>query len=300
MNIELLGEADRVLSACGRPIIERGSGYVDIPKGLQYQKYLAANSADTTEEKVIDTPAPFVLKAIQAYAQPATLGNVFWQLRFPNGRYFQSRVCAVSESFNSGSYRLAINPPLECQPGQRFWITTDGLLGNAGADAAITVLLEGVLRWSVKGPQCGLPPEFGEPWASMPRYTRNPNQNICAPEWRLGGQTYPETPTGYRDEPFKYCTPLNNLIPVPTDGSILSDQIFRITEDCDFVARQIAFPQITGPGGLGTLYVRVRKDDGTEITDGFTNAARMTGLLFPELPLKAGSALLVDFQLVQP
>lgn len=303
MKVELLTQADQVLSPCGRYVAPAGLGWVDIPFGMQYQKYLANAAADSTEEKLVETPVPFILRAFQAFAQPGTIGAVYWRMRFPTGRFFQSQICAVSEEFDFGSFRQPIDPPLECAPGSRFYFTTDGLIAS-GTDVAITVLLEGVLRYTIKGTSgCAIPIGRNEPWASQPAFpVHDPNQNILAPECRLGGQCYPETPKGYRDEPFTYCVPLSNAVSVKNDGSVTANQPLLIGSDADFVVRGLNFVFTAVGGATGTLFVRIRSDSGYEITDGFCTAARISTVLFPELWLKSSgrgaSALFIDYMFV--
>jgi hypothetical protein len=297
MKVELLTEADRVLSNCGRVVAPSGLGWVDIPKGLQYQKYLADNAADTTEEKVVDTPVPFILKSFQGFGQPGAKGAVYFQIRFPSGRFVESRICPISESVSYGSYREYLDPPVECQPGSRFWITLDGLL-QAGTDVALTLLFEGVLRYTIKGSAgCVSPVSLGSPWAKMPRYVMDGNQNIEAPEWRLGTQQW-ATPSGYRDEVYWLTATSPNFVAVPIDGSVVQAAL-DLDYGGDFIARYVRFYVIPNASGItGTPYVRIRRDDGYEVTDGFVNATRINTVMFPGLPLKSGTALIIEYMLV--
>jgi len=302
LKSEFVSECDKVLSSCGRLVSPPGVGFVDIPVGLQYQKFLPQGSADSTEEKLVETPAPFILKAFQAYATPASVGATYWRLRLPNGRFLHSATLAASEEFDIGSFRQTIDPPLECQPGGRFFFTTDGLLA-AGVDVSITVILEGVIRYTLKGDAggCGQPVGPNEPWASMARFTLDANQNLMAPEWRLGGQCYPETPAGCRDEVFTYLVPSSNAISVPCDGTVVANQPMFIGSDTDFVVRRLDFLTNFAPLAGGLLYVRIRDHSGYEITDGFCNAARISTVLFPSYWLKSsgrGGALFYDLMIV--
>jgi len=303
LKAEFITQADQVLSTCGRLVAPPGLGWVDIPFGLQYSKYLAAGAPDSTEEKLVETPVTFVIRSYQAYSQPATLGTVAWRLRFPNGRFYNSAVCAVSPSFDIGSFRQTIDPPLECPPGSRFFLTTDGLLSAAGTDVAITVLLEGAIRYTLKGTSAGCAAALGrnEPWASMPYFSQDPNGNILAPEWRLGCQRYPETPASYRDQQFTYLTPSSNAVAVPNDGSVVANVPLYIGSDADFVVRALNFVSTAVGGAAGTLFVRIRDHSGYELSDGFVWARRVSTVLFPQLWIKSaggGGALFIDYMFV--
>ena len=68
------------------------------------------------------------------------------------------------------------------------------------------------------------------------------------------------------------------------------------------MARQLYFNQFSvtaaafPPNGL--LAVRIRTDEGYEMTDGFTLAGPISNALFPELIIKAGGGLYIDYQVL--
>ena len=305
MDIALLSQCDRVLTNCGRPVMPAGVGWVDMPYGIQYQQFLPGqtlqpgSSPIATTEKVVNTPVPWMLKRIMGYGQPPTNGAVYWHLRLPTSRFLQSRTCAVTPAFNTGSYSLSLGAPIECPPGSKFFVTTDGITNNASEATGLSLLLDGCLRYPVKGNPCGAPAITDS--CRVERYTLDPNQNILAPEWRLGNQCYDETPPGYRDEFFQFCTPVPSLVQVPWTGQIVSDVRFPIDPMADFIGR-LTFMQkiasITGTITAGQLAVRVRTDTGYELTDGFTLAKPIERSLFPSLPLRAGGYLSIDYMVV--
>ena len=299
MKVELLTQADRIFSSCGRPVLPPGAGWVEFPYGLGYQKILLAGSADSTEEKIVDTPVPFIFRSFQGFALPRVVDGVFIRLRLPSGRFYESRIISTTGGVNYGSLRTVIDPPLECHPGSKFYVTVDASQGvGVGSDVAVAVLLEGTLRYSVKGPVCDRPVRRGDPWTLEPRYRRDPNQNILAPEWRLGNQCYPETPNGFRDLMYHYATPLDTLPQIPIDGTVLPPASVVIESSSDFVVRNMRWVLYPAAGVSGTLYVNLRTDDGYAVTDGFCNAARIGAVTCPELPLKSGGALIQEFMLV--
>jgi len=305
VNLSLLSQCDRVLSGCGRPVAPKGMGWVDLPYGLQYQKFLPGqtispgSSPVTTEEKVVSTEAPFLCKSIQTFVQPETNGAVYWRLRFPNGRFLQSQTCAITPSANFGSYRLYLDKPVECEPGSKFYVTVDGLTQNAANATGVSVLLEGCLRYPLKGNPCGAVQCLPDEVIKQARYTLDPNQNILAPEWRLGNQCYPETPAGYKDSFFEYCTNVNSLVAVPWTGEIVANVNFPLDSVSDFVGRSMSVNVLSTTGSAaGLIAIRMRTSTGYELTDGFTLAAPISNVMFPELPLPALGGLYIDFMVV--
>lgn len=308
MKLELLQAQDIVLNSCGRPVMPCNVGWVDLTKGLLYQKFLPGSSVGgtvlvSTEPKIVETPVPFLLYAISGYFQLDQQGAVLYRIRLPNGRFLHGSMASASESLNAGSFCLPLLEPIECSPGSKFYITVDNSVNpHAGASCALTLVFKGTLRFPLKGDPCGVATRFNEDWAGIPRYRADPNQNILAPEWRLGNQCCPETPAGSQDQKFTFCQPLDQIIPVPVSGDVVSDQLLQISSTCDFVARQIYFNQVSvtseAAPATGILAVRIRTDDGYEMTDGFTLAGVISNALFPELVLEAGGGLYIDYQVL--
>lgn len=304
IDFKLLTEQDTVLSACGRPMMPRGAASVDIPKKFLYSKVVAGTTLDpltvpvNTVEKVIEAPVPFLLKSISMFQQPPVLNAVLWRLRLPNGRYLQANETGVSQAGDCGSYKFVLDDPIECAPGSKLWVTLDGLANNATLMSALSIVFGGWLRYPLRGIVCKIVGERITQRNIRARYTLDPNQNIMAPEWRLGNQCYPETPPGVIDRSFEYCTPRTSLIAVPWTGEPLSNVAFLVENTSQFVARFISFRQqsVTGTAS-GTLAVRITTDTGYEITDGFTPIS-FNGPMFPELPLSGGGALYIDFMVV--
>lgn len=304
MNLELLSECDRVLNICGRPSLPQGAGigYVDIPYGIQFQKFVLGTGGGnafpiSTTNVEVDTPVPFVFTSFQAFAPAGTTGKVNWRLRLPNGRFLHS--ASTPGGLSRGSFRYTLQKPLECSPKQFFQITFDGITDLVTNAAALTVLLEGVLRFPIRGADCvaetaeKIPPRypFGEK-----------RQNIIAPEWRLGNQCHAETPDGYRDEPYTACTPLSNLIAVSAAGGVVPNVVFGLDPSCDFVMRffQPVVNSSSDGASTGTLAVQVRDDSGYSYTDGFLPVTQLY-TVFPEWWIRSQgkkAALYIDYQAV--
>lgn len=305
MDIRLLSECDRVLTSCGRPKMPKGTAWVDLPYKMTYQKFLQgqtlapAVSPVTTEERIVDAEVPFVVYGISAFGQPATPGSLYWRLRLPNGRFLQSKNTAFTEAADFGSWRVFFDQPVECEPGSKFYVTIDSLVNNPDTATGLSLVFEGALRYPIAGNAVGVPTQSPELCAALKRYTQNPNQNMLAPEWRLGSQCYPETPAGFRDSQFWYGTPAANLISVPWTGQIVPNVVFPIEATSDFVGRFLTFMVVSATGGAtGTLAVRIRTDTGYEMTDGFTIASAISAPVFPGLRLNGGGALFIDYMVL--
>lgn len=305
MDIRLLSECDRVLTSCGRPKMPKGVAWVDIPYKMTYQKFLQGQTLApgvppvSTEERIVDTEVPFVCYGISAFGQPATAGALYWRLRMPNGRFLQSKETAFTEAGDFGSWKYYFDQPIECAPGSKFFVTIDSLVNNPDTATGLSLVFEGALRYPIAGKATGVPTQNAELCAALQRYTQNPNQNILAPEWRLGSQCYAETPAGFQDDQFWYGTPLSNLVAVPWTGQIVPNVPFPIQATSDFVGRFLAFVVASNTGSAaGTLAVRIRTDTGYEVTDGFTLASAISTVLFPGLRLNGGGALFIDYMVV--
>jgi len=306
MDIRLLSECDRVLTSCGRPKMPQGTAWVDIPYKISFQQFLQgqtlapASSPVSTVERIVDTEVPFICYGILGYGQPNTPGSLYWRLRLPTGRFLHSKETAFTEGgAGFGSYEYYFDAPVECPPGSKFYITIDSLVNNANVATGLSLVFDGALRYPIAGQAAGVPTQNAELCAMLARYTQNPNQNILAPEWRLGNQAYPETPAGYKDSQFWYVTPSANLVAVPWTGQIVPNVQFPIEATSDFCGRFLSFQEVAHTGtAAGTLAVRIRTDTGYELTDGFTIASAISTVLFPSLRLNAGGSLFIDYMIV--
>ena len=303
MKPEFLTQSDQILSACGRPAMSQANAWVDIPYGIPYNRF-ALGSVSVgpvfNDEIIVDTPVPFLLKAIQIWVPLGIEGNVNWRLRFPNGHFWNSN--NSSGPFASGSFRYVFQQPVECNPRSKIWVTLDGQTDqwfNAGGMSAV---FEGCLRFPLRGNPCGQSVTLEQAELALPRYRQDRNCNILAPEWRLGNQCYPETPRGYRDEAFTYAGYLSNLIPVPWTGQVVANQQLPFESLCDFVIRWFGFADVSTTGGAaGNLAVRIFDDTGYEMTAGFTPLGFGSFPLFPEFWVKGENktpALFIDYQIL--
>ena len=305
MTPELLTQQDLILSSCGRPLMPVAHAWVDLPYGIPYNRFALGGSPGPVfnDEVIADTPVPFLLKAMQIYVPLGTntgllSSPVFWRLRFPDGHYWNS--ADAQGAFSFGSFRYVFQQPVECQPKTKFWITVDGSSWiNAGG---ISVVFEGCLRYPLKGNPCGQCLTIDQAELALPRYQQDRNGNILGPEWRLGNQCYPETPQGYRDQPFTYAGFLSDTVTVPTTGVVIANQQLPLESLCDFVIRWLGFAEISAAGGAGgNLAVRISDDSGYELTDGFTPLGFGMFPLFPECWVKGQGktpSLFVDYMIL--
>lgn len=138
---------------------------------------------------------------------------------------------------------------------------------------------------------------------ARPRYICTPNQNIMAPEYRLGNQCTPETPNGYRDEPFTFFSP---PVDIPAGGEVDNVAVLVPGQD-QVIVRRITF-YITLSEERGGFFavptVQIRLPNGYSITGGdmipcstdFDFLPYVWQLpVFPMLRLFAGDRIIMDF-----
>ena len=136
---------------------------------------------------------------------------------------------------------------------------------------------------------------------ARPRYQCTPNQNIMAPEYRLGNQCTLETPNGYRDEPFTFFSP---PIDIPAGGEVDNVAVLVPGQD-QVIVRKITFYITLSNGGFFAIpTVQIRLPNGYSITGGdmipcstdFDFLPYVWQLpIFPMLHLLAGDRIIMDF-----
>lgn len=249
---------------------------VDLPKKFFYQNVNVISGAfgppdpyppDSNEAKEIACDTVFMLKAIRGLpAQSANFPGIYYfQLMYPSGRVMQNVLADISPDLGFGSGATIFDQPIPCPPASKFFITLDTSISGNSSDAGVTLsmalLLEGAVRYFLKGGSAALVPTAQDSAGSAPRFFYDsPNQNLMAPEWMVSGrdgtQCYPETPAGMRDTPFTYS---NTVQPAtfseasPAAASV----VIPIEYGSDFLARRILF--WVQPGDVApTFFVRIR------------------------------------------
>jgi hypothetical protein len=141
--------------------------------------------------------------------------------------------------------------------------------------------------------------------AGGPRALFTANQNLFEPEVLRGFQCYPETPAGYRDEPFWIqAAPVTVAVNAgpPVNSTVASGQVL-VPGDADFVWREWSFlvgeadPTVTTPI---TVAVQFRTMNGESLSDDLVDCASCQGPVFPELRLPRGSYLFYDVTVTNP
>jgi hypothetical protein len=290
-------QADVILSKCGRPIAPLNTAYVDIPTSYLYQTVTQAglNATVQSEPCVVDGDTNFILRAISGFNSiiaPYSWPSYFYRIKFPDGSYYNGNWSASigDWAFARGSYRMVCDQEISCPPGSEFIIDLSPGANptNAGNPQ---ILFEGVLRYSVKSKLGKAAPPL------PPRYVRNPNQNIMAPEWMTGSRNM-ETPAGWQDEFHMWVSP---TIAVAISAGAVTPQLSvacgGLGADCDFVWNETRYTAtFTGTDAppTGTPVVKITLPDGYALTDDFVQLAEIAGPMPKPAIVPAGRSLLVD------
>src|ERR1035441_9047221 len=200
MDIQLLTQADFVLSKCGRPTAPSGLAVVYIPKGFLVQQYFPVTPATSTQTitKEIVGDTTWCLRAMSIQSTDATA--IALQVQLPNGKFLISNLQDCLQIAGYGSYRYLFTKELECPPGSKIQVTFQDT--NTGVAQPLSMLFGGAYKYFMKSGASQLCP-VQDLAARLPRVFGSPNQNIMAPAWQQGvGQT---TPKGYKDQEWVYA-----------------------------------------------------------------------------------------------
>jgi len=294
---QLLTQADYILDSCGRPTPPDGISWVDIPGHVGYSRSLpgdgtAPGTTDITG-LVHHGRVPFFVRGVTATALPAATQGVYWRLKFPNGRFFQSSYTPHASAFGIGSDRQLFMPEVEWRPGEKMFVDLDTTIAGPPPTNGyqVSMMFEGVYRFQVRSNGRIPPNPLG---LNLPRYYRGANQNIMCPEFRYGPGCPSETPDGYQDEEFTYVSPVANL---PITGAPLTNIGTQIEPDSDFYIRQIwgYFPaNQPNQGTSGTVSIRLTRGDGYQVSQNYLPLLDVQGVMFKELKVKARDNLYFD------
>src|ERR1039458_138129 len=111
MDIQLLTQADFVLSKCGRPVAPSGLAVVYIPKGFLVQQYFPITPLTATQSltKEITGDTAWCLRAISmlttAAGEVAPATSISVQVQLPNGKFLISNLQDCLQIAGYGSYR---------------------------------------------------------------------------------------------------------------------------------------------------------------------------------------------------
>lgn len=278
MKLELLQQADVILSKCGRPTLPGGITAVPIAKSFLMPMVLDPGSSYVFT-KEITGPTPWMLRAISSDQIQNTLLNVRIQIQLPNGRFlFGGNGIDAGQFCWFGSNRWLQDPELRCEPGSKLQVTLSDPLGTLGEATPVNLLFEGAYLFFLKG---GVQVPYSEV-SKLPRYFGVINENILAPVWMAGDAI--QTPDGFEDEYFIYSTLDPLEVPAATTwtltgGAISGNPIplpLEIPIDpgyVHYVRRILVDLQVTGTAAAVVL-ARFRTGAGYVFNDNFIDYAR--------------------------
>ena len=271
-DIQILTQANAVLSKCGRKQYNPGQTAVLIPRGFLIQAAFAVNGQATqTITKEITGDTSWLLRAISATSSGATALSL--QIKLPNGKFLISNLQDVLQFAGYGSYRYLFDKEQECPPGSQLQLTLQST--NTSIAQAFAILFEGAYKYSLKG----VWPSVGSNAGDAPRVLGTPNQNILAPCWTQGYG--PATPDGCEDQEYIYVSANSSgvvLAPVPLASPNATLQV-QIDNDSDFICRRLLV-DVTADGSVSTLgafHVRPRTGNGYELSDDYFDIAQYIG-----------------------
>lgn len=300
MDIQLLTQADFVLSKCGRPVAPTGLAVVYIPKGFLVQQYFGIAPATATQSltKEITGDATWCLRAISMLTAAATAVSV--QIQLPNGKFLISNLQDCLQIAGYGSYRYLFTKELECPPGSKIQVTLQ--YTNVTVAQPLSILFEGAYKYWMKSGQSSICPA-SDIAAQIPRIFGGPSQNIMAPAWQQG--VGPRTPKGYRDEEFVYSSvnPANGIpgpTAIPLAGPLNATATIPIDMASEFRCRKRLIA-ITADGTVnsGTVLAKFRTGSGYSLDDDYFDVATyINGAPMPlDWRINAADSVYADLQL---
>lgn len=292
-SVEILRQADFILSKCGRPIPPQGLSVIYLYRGIPIQDVLATGSRDNVSRE-ISGDTVFELRALSITTTSTTA--LYLQIQLPNGRQLINNLQDITQIAGYGSTRYLFTEPLECPAGSKATITFDDTIPNAGAAQPVMVLLEGADKYYLKGGK--LSPCLDILASSQDRYAQDVNQNILAPCWMQG--FYPEPPVHCQEEIFTYNSVADVTISV-TATNLTGTSEIKIDRDNDFEVRRLlvyvfADATVTGGSFLG----KVRAGSGYLLTDDYLDLYKYLGSapFVKGWTVKRGDSIFVDLELV--
>lgn len=285
LDSSLLSQCDQVLSKCGRPQAPAGQAYIEIDYPILFNGVCPANGSSVATREV-NAPAEWRLRDISVIQS----SNVFVRIQAPNGRFLSNYLMDAAPNAWAGSYRRAVTSDLVCQPGQKFRITLDSTNTGTGA-ANVAILFGGVIRFAVNSNT----PAAGSMADRMPRYWRNPNTNLLAPQLMLDRE-FQEVPAGMVESEFRISTlPITGSILTPGGQTTLS---LPLNSRYSWQIRRLTFEQAFAAGVTGTLSVIPRDSSGFSLTTDYVPVSLLQFMPWAHLwEVAGGETIFLDFRL---
>ncbi len=293
MDSVLLRQADLILSKCGRRrALPDGLTVVPYERDILLPMVLQPGTSKTFIKEVTGDTR-WSLCGISSDQTSNTLTGVRVLIQLPTGRYLIGRNGQdIGQFAGVGSWRYAVDPEVECDPGSKFQVTlTD--TGGLEEAFACNLLFHGSLNYFLKdGEQVPAPPSA----SAQPRYAGIVNENILAPCWVAGYG--PATPNGYWDEQFTYSSEVATLA---IGGTLFSTLSIPIDNGLDFQMRRILIDlQAENTATAGAVLGRLRAGSGYALSDDYIDLARyLAGAEYPhDWKVRGSDAVYIDLQLV--
>lgn len=301
MDPQLLKQADLALTKCGARPPMAGNLWVPWP----VRSFLAPMTLTAGQVAAfpveITGETPWELRAISSDQGMASYIGARIQIQLPSGRYlFGGNGIDVQQFAWIGSHGFLVDPPIECQPGEKIQVTLTDYGAAAREPFSMSVLLEGCYKYFLRG---GRPAGNPVSALSIPRYQGILNENILAPCWVAG-----LGPGRDDDEYFIYSSPsvinattgLPQGTTIPLAGPVAVTLKIPIDQTSEFYCRRLLFDlEADSTVTAGIVLGRVRTGDGYSLCDNFIDLARY--LNGQELPkswqIRAGDAVFVDLSL---
>lgn len=292
MDLQLLKQADFVLSKCGKPTPPPGLSVIYLVRRFLVQAVVGTNS-NRTFIKEVTGDTTWVLRSIQGSSFAGI--KLYVQVQLPDGRFLISALQDIQEFSGFGSWRYTVQPELEVPPGSKIQVTLDTNLPAAGVFQPEALCFCGADKYYLKG---GSRPNCPEEFASrLPRYQSHPNQNILAPCWMQG--YYPETPCNYVDDSFIYASKGVTMDVVA--GPFAATDQTQIDSTSDFECARLLM-NLTADATVtaGTFLVRARSGGGYALMDDYIDVAfYLGGAQFAKhWHIQHGDSVYFDLQLV--
>jgi hypothetical protein len=290
MDLQLLKQADQVLSKCGGRAFEGGS-IVPLQKSFLMPMVLQPGQS-TIYTKEITGETTWALRAISSDQTSAAVTGVRIQIQLPNGRFLiGGNGQDVGQFAWVGSWRYLMDPEVDCFPGSKIQITLTDTVGLQAA-LAVNLLFEGAYKFLFRD---GRPAPLNLA-SKLPRYQAIVDEGILAPCFTGG-----VAPTTVPDDPDELFTYASRIITIPTAGPLTATAKIPIDPGIDFSVRKIHVDVSGGAGATaGTVLARVRSGTGYALNDDFIDYARYIGGAewAHDWKVRGEGAVFIDLQLV--